>query len=138
MKSKNLISKIAFGIAAAALVFAIVTLIRSIVTGTGILLASIIVIGTAIVVAICAIMLYVLRNYEDDEPDNEPEDKPDETVRAKPKTKKAPVLYDAGEEEKPADPKPDEELREKDIEAEVDRIIADLSRDDSYDLSNFE
>lgn len=67
MNNKNLITKIALGVAIAALVFSIVTLVRAIILNAGVFIAAIQVIGTAVIVAICAIMLYVLSNYEDDE-----------------------------------------------------------------------
>lgn len=76
MQGRNLITKIALGVAIAALLFSIVTLIRAIVLGAGVLIAAVQVIGTAIIVAICAIMLYVIGAYEEDE--EEPQDLPEE------------------------------------------------------------
>ena len=70
MSGRNIITKIALGVAAAAFVFSLITLIRAIVVGVGVPFAAIQVIGTLIIVAICAIMLYVLRN-EDPETDEE-------------------------------------------------------------------
>ena len=70
MSGRNIITKIALGVAAAAFIFSLITLIRAIVVGVGVPFAAIQVIGTLIIVAICAIMLYVLRN-EDLETDEE-------------------------------------------------------------------
>lgn len=70
MSGRNIITKIALGVAAAAFIFSLITLIRAIVVGVGVPFAAIQVIGTLIIVAICAIMLYVLRN-EDPEEDEE-------------------------------------------------------------------
>lgn len=117
----NLITKIALGIAVAALVFSIVTLIRSITIGSGVLLSAILVVGTTVIVAICAVMLYVFNNYTFDEEDGE--DDPDESA-------------DEQTEEQGQDKTP--EHQDEDIETEVDSLIADLESDASYDLSNFE
>ena len=70
MSGRNIITKIALGVAAAAFIFSLITLIRAIIVGVGVPFAAIQVIGTLIIVAICAIMLYVLRN-EDPETDEE-------------------------------------------------------------------
>ena len=64
MLEKNVITKIALGVAAAAFIFSLITLIRAIIIGVGVPFAAIQVIGTLIIVAICAIMLYVLRTEE--------------------------------------------------------------------------
>ena len=85
MKSRNMITKIALGIAVAALAFSIVTLVRTIVNGSGVFMSCILVVGTAIVVTICAIMLSLTNRYDDyeddgtDEEDDAPEE--DRTIR---------------------------------------------------------
>ncbi len=77
MKSRTLITKIALGVAIAALIFSIITLIRAIVLGNAIFIACVQVIGTVIIVAICAIMLYVINHYEES-PDPQGQDSQDE------------------------------------------------------------
>lgn len=122
---KNLITKLALGVAIAAMLFSIVTLIRSLIIGSGVLMSSILVVGTTIIVAICAIMLYVLSNYEaaeDEDDDEADEDGSDEA---------------AGDD---ADSKEAAETlhKEHEIEQEVDELIADIEKQDKYDLHNFE
>ena len=75
MLKRNTITKIALGVAVVALLFSVITLIRAIVIGSGVMFAAIQVIGTLIIVSICAIMLYVLRNEEPEELSEENEDK---------------------------------------------------------------
>lgn len=107
-KDNNIITKIALGVSIASLVFSIVTLVRAIIIGNGVLMASILVVGTAVVVAVCAIMLYVLSNYEpidDEAEENEDEEKDDE----------------AEVEETAAD-----EVDETSIEEEVDELLSQL------------
>ena len=132
MKSKNLITKVALGIAIAALIFSIVTLVRSIVTGKNILMSCIIVVGTMIVVAICAIMLYILNKYEPDEDAEDDTDESDNT--AEPDEEQADAEAPAEAESEPLDAPVDQE----DIEAQVDELIANLESEKPYDLSNFE
>ena len=74
MLKRNTITKIALGVAAVAFLFSLITLIRAIVIGSGVMFAAIQVIGTLIIVSICAIMLYVLRNEETEELSEEDED----------------------------------------------------------------
>lgn len=64
MDKRDLITKIALGVALLAFVFSAITLIRAIVLGAGVLFAVIQVIVTLIIVAICAVMLYVIRREE--------------------------------------------------------------------------
>ena len=73
MLERNTITKIALGVAAVAFLFSVITLIRAIILGNGVLFAAIQVIGTLIIVSICAIMLYVLRN-EDEEAEESAEE----------------------------------------------------------------
>ena len=77
MSGRNIITKIALGVAAAAFIFSLITLIRAIVVGVGVPFAAIQVIGTLIIVAICAIMLYVLRNEDPEEDEEAPEEDED-------------------------------------------------------------
>lgn len=154
MKTRDTITKIALGVGIAALLFSIVTVVRSIINGSGVLMASIVLIGTAIVVVICAVMLYVQKKYDaydayDDEEEEdsgaasseEAEDdlpltadtdsccRPDEEEqRVLGSTKSAPA-------QPPARTAAD---RDREIEAEVDRIIAELEKEASYDLHSFE
>jgi hypothetical protein len=119
MKTK-LITKIALGVAIAALLFSIVTFIRSLIIGANIFLGAILVVGTAIIVVICAVMLYYLNNYdaaEEDEADASPDPADDAS--------------DISETAETAE-SPD------DVEAEVDSLIADLEADHPYNLHNFE
>lgn len=149
MKSKNLITKIALAVALAALVFAVLTLIRSIKYDSNVMMACILVVGTSIIVAICAIMLYVLSHYEDDDEDGDEsaEDAADHGADAEPvpAADVEPAEDDpengmepdaATEAPQAAAPATDDE--ERDIEAEVDALIAELERKSSYDLNNFE
>jgi hypothetical protein len=130
MKNNNLITKIALGVAVAALIFSIVTFIRSLVIGANVLLGAILVIGTTIIVIICAVMLYYLRAYDDAEDDtSDTDDAADSEDSDEP--------ADADEASESAAEAPSAESAD-DIEAEVDSLIADLESDRSYDLRNFE
>ena len=136
MNIRDLITKIALGVSIAALIFSVVTLIRSIVMGSGVVMACILVVGTGIVVAICAIMMYVLKNYggtdDEDEEDVEVNDAPEDTdVNASARSEDA----EGADEPAPKAKNTDSSDR---IESEVDEIIAGLERGRSYDLSNFE
>ena len=69
---KSLIIKIALGVAAAAFIFSIVTLIRNIVIGAMIFISIIQVIGAAVIVIICFAMLRVFSGMdEEDEGEDE-------------------------------------------------------------------
>lgn len=173
MKARNLITKIALGVGIAALLFSIVTLVRSIVNASGVLMAVIVLIGTATVVAICAIMLYVQKKYDayddedgedDDAEDTDGADEEEDARRiapsesdgdnssftagaddAKPASAEEliPAPDDRGAGFTPILPHDDPPARtasdgDRDIEAEVDRIIAELEKESSYDLHNFE
>jgi flagellar biosynthesis/type III secretory pathway M-ring protein FliF/YscJ len=109
LKNSNIVTKIALIVAIVALIFSIITLVRAIIINAGIPLAVVQVIGTAIIVAICSIMLYVLSNNPEDDEDEEEEEKPE----------------DASAEDD--EPKTNVEFDE----------IGDLT-DDPYDLKNFE
>lgn len=113
---KNLITKIALIVAIIAFVFSVVTMIRAIILNVGIVLAIVQVVGTAIIVAICAIMLYVLSNTDDEEDDGE-EDQGDD-----PKGGEMTETISA-----PQDESIDIELKETENAPEF-----------KYDLSNFE
>lgn len=159
MKSKNLITKLALIVAVAALLFSIITLIRSIVIGSNVFLSCILVVGTVIITTVCAIMLYVLSRYEDDdeledgedsENDEEQEDRRSSASARAPRrpAKKIPrersAYASAPDEEAADDARPSDDGAEADpadsadIEAEIDRIIADLERESARDYSRFE
>ncbi len=110
-KNNNLVTKIALIVAIIALLFSIVTLVRSIIIHAGIVLAIVQVIGTAIIVAVCSIMLYVLNTTEDDDEDDEEEEQDEEESKA-------------------------EELPLGDINIELKDI--EMPENGDYDLSNFE
>lgn len=74
MKYRKIITRIALGVAAAALVFSVITLIRAIAVGADVLFAAIQVTGTLIIVAICAVMLYIFRGEDELEEEDEPDD----------------------------------------------------------------
>lgn len=112
MLNKNIITKIALGIAAVAFVFSVITLIRAIVLGSGVLFAAIQVIGTMIIVSICAMMLYVLRTEDPEEEIKEEDDKSEETDLT-------------------------DEANAENYEPEVEADQAD-KKEDKYDLLNFE
>lgn len=80
MLKNNLITKIALGVAIAALIFSIVTLIRVLVTGSGILFAVIQVVGTIIIVVICVMMLKYMRNNDDGDDEDEEEQPQEEEI----------------------------------------------------------
>ena len=151
MNTKNLVTKIALGVAAASLIFSVVTLIRAITLNTGVFMACILVVGTAIIVAICAIMLYVLSNYEAVEDDEEDTDEGETDGEAPKKSKSSRIKlvkisrkgsekedvepeYEPADEEAESKEEPDEDA----IEAEVDDLISDIESKNSYDLTNFE
>jgi len=113
MLEKNTITKIALGVAAAAFIFSVITLIRAIIIGTGVLFASIQVIGTLIIVSICGIMLYVLKN-EDEEAEEPAEEENTESSDINPYDE--PLTND--------DPSPE--------------TTEPQNNDDRYDLENFE
>ena len=151
---KNLITKIALGVAIAALLFSIVTMVRSFIIGAGVLMSCILVVGTSIIVAICAIMLYVLRNYDygddesgddesgededgEDEDEEESEDEDDGPDYSESKKKTVTARSESRNRKKDKDKTIDQD-KEKEIEDEVDKLIADLEEKSSYDLHNFE
>ena len=150
MNVRSLLTKIAFGISLAALIFSILTLVRAIVFGSGVLMACLLVVGTAIVVAICAIMLFVLRGYTDEA--DEDEAQPEENEREPAPAVRSSVRY--AERREPSEPaevsstegvttesepeKVAEAPAARSVEDEVDEIISRLERENSYDLSNFE
>ncbi|MBQ9679171.1 MAG: hypothetical protein IJV48_00600 [Ruminococcus sp.] len=73
MKSRNLIIKIAFGVSAAALLFSLVTLIRSLVIGASAVFPIIQVVGSGAIFGICFWMFRVLpADAEDEDGDDEP------------------------------------------------------------------
>lgn len=77
MAGKNIIARVAFGIAIGAFLFSAVTLIRMIVIGSGMLWFGIIqVVGTILILGICFILLRVIG--EDREIEEEIEDMEDE------------------------------------------------------------
>ena len=130
----NLITKIALGVAVAALLFSIVTLIRALILNNGIFMACILVVGTAIVVAICAIMLYVLSSYEpaDDEEEADEQDDTDDKDQAK-------EIDEAQEAQSEADDiTAVSDEPESTIDQEVDEILERLESEGGYDLQNFE
>ena len=159
MNNSSLIAKIALGVAIAALGFSIVTLIRSIINGAGVLLACILVVGTAIVAAICVMLLSMMKNFmydddledEDDEDDEPSEQEAPATEKlsrrvsiSKPskKTRKSPDIPEkTGPAESPElteNPEnPENPADLHDVEKEVDSIIAELETKGGYDLSNF-
>lgn len=154
MKTRDTITKIALGVGIAALLFSIVTVVRSIINGSGVLMASIVLIGTAIVVVICAVMLYVQKKYDayDAYDDEEEEDSgaasSEEAENDLPLTADTDSCCRPDEEEQrvlgstksaPAQPPARTAAdRDREIEAEVDRIIAELEKEASYDLHSFE
>lgn len=116
---KNLVTKIALITAIVALLFSIVTMVRAIIIKTGIVLAVIEVIGTAVIVAICSIMLYVLSTTEDDDDDgDEDEDEDDVTDQKRRSAKK--------------------EIDKKQSDEEIDVDLNDIDDVGKYDLSDFE
>ena len=134
MMKNNLITKIALGVAVAALLFSIVTLIRALILNNGIFMACILVVGTAIVVAICAIMLYVLSSYEpaDDEEEADEQDDTDDKDQAK-------EIDEAQEAQSEADDiTAVSDEPESTIDQEVDEILERLESEGGYDLQNFE
>ena len=125
---KNLVTKIALIVAIVALLFSIVTLVRAFIIHKGILIAVIEVIGTAVIVTICSIMLYVLNTTDDEEDEeDEAEDEQDEDERMKSKKPAKKEFVQKAE-------------KEKDItEDDIDVLLNDIDKvDDNYDLSNFE
>lgn len=148
MKSRNLITKIALITAIAALLFSIVTLVRTIIVGGSVFLSSILVVGTAVVVAICAAMLYILRKYDPDEIEDEPvEEEPDvdpeeqsikeaEVMQDVPVEAEDPVVEEEAAEaqiptvEQTVEQEGDELSEFERIEASVDRLIAELEREE--------
>ena len=162
MNNSSLIAKIALGVAIAALGFSIVTLIRSIINGAGVLLACILVVGTAIVAAICVMLLSMMKNFmydddldDEDDEDDEPSEqeapateKPSRRVSiSKPskKTRKSPDIPEktepaespeiTGDHDNPITSSDRDDL--SNVEKEVDSIIAELETKGGYDLSNF-
>ena len=115
MLEKNIITKIALGVAAAAFIFSLTTLIRAIIIGAGVPFAAIQVIGTLIIVSICGIMLYVLRKEESEESSEENENNDD----------------DFSEEAQSSDDEPSPGIYEPE-EAEP------YDNDDKYNFSTFE
>lgn len=111
MDKRKLITRIALGVAAAALIFSIITLIRAIVLGAGVAFAVVQVIGTLIIVAICAVMLYVIRREEESE--------------------EAKGIEEADETET-ADPEPDEPFTE-----DIPDDAAETTQNDKYHFDNF-
>lgn len=116
-KNSNIVTKIALIVAIIALIFSIVTLVRAIIINAGIVLAIVQVVGTAIIVVICSIMLYVLSNSEEEEDDEEEEES------EQPEAVKEPVEEEA-------------EIPAGDIDVDLSDI--EKTDDSKYDLSNFE
>lgn len=125
---RNIIIKIALGIAIAALVFSVVTLIRTIIIRGSILIGIVQVIGTAIVVVICGIMLYVMSQYDDSEFEDEDEDEEEEV---KQEDRPQEDTYDTDEElETPENSEP---------QSEIDQLLSDLETEEKgYNLADFE
>ena len=138
MRYQKLIAKIALGISVAALVFSLVTLGKSIVLGKGVFLSLILILGTGIVVFICALLLRVDSGYDEDEEvsGEEYEDDKDDSGHAQPD--ELPLVYKKSAEPPEMIPERKKERESKDIEREVDSLISQLEADDPYDLSNFE
>lgn len=121
MLQKNIITKIALGVAAVAFLFSVITLIRAIVIGAGVMFAVIQVIGTLIIVAICVIMLYFTRFEEtEDEDEEETKDQKTEIKENSPDDLTQPE---------------DNESILNDTESEI--IEPDIE-DDKYNFNNFE
>lgn len=73
MKAKILVPVIAFVVACAALLFSIVTFIRTIIRGELVWIGALQVTGTALIVGVCAITIYLAKSsdYEEEEEDLE-------------------------------------------------------------------
>ena len=69
MKVKKLITKIAFFVSLAALIFSVITLIRNAVLGMMVFLSVIQVLGSAAIAVICGYLIYSLRGLDDEEED---------------------------------------------------------------------
>ncbi len=69
MKAKILVPVIAFVVACAALLFSIVTFIRTIIRGELVWIGALQVTGTALIVGVCAITIYLAKssNYDEEE-----------------------------------------------------------------------
>ena len=79
MKNRLLIIKIAFGVSAAALLFSLITLIRSMILGARVIFPVIQAAGSAAVFVICFLMLRMDLSAEDEEDDEETESLPEKT-----------------------------------------------------------
>lgn len=71
MKNSSLIIKIAFGAAAAAALFSLVTLIRVLIVGTNAAFPVIQFVGSAVILVICFLMLRAWKNDADDAEDED-------------------------------------------------------------------
>ena len=91
MKSNHVITRLALIIAAASLIFSVVTLIRTLTVGGNVFLSVILVIGTAVVTVICAIMSYLLRGYDPEGEEDDPDDAPAYPARSRGALQQKPV-----------------------------------------------
>lgn len=71
MKAKILVPVIAFVVACAALLFSIVTFIRTIIRGELVWIGALQVTGTALIVGVCAITIYLAKSSDYDEDEEE-------------------------------------------------------------------
>ena len=75
MNGRNLIVKIAFGVSSVAVLFSLVTLVRSIIIGASVVFPIIQVVGSAAIFVICFLMFRMLLSggIEEDEEETKPE-----------------------------------------------------------------
>lgn len=74
MKAKILVPIIAFIVACAALIFSIVTFIRTLIRGELVWIGALQVTGTALIVGVCAITIYLAKSSDYEEEDESLED----------------------------------------------------------------
>ena len=157
MNGKKLITKLALIVAFGSLLFSIVTLIRAIIFNQGELLASMTVLGSAVVAAVCVFLDFAVRrdeqNAEDDE-DNEDDEEEDDIADTAAQTavekdaapahehrstgraqkKAARPAHAAGshirsDEPVSTAPEDDADRSVEDIEAQIDRLLKDLEKE---------
>lgn len=154
MNGKKLITKLALIVAFGSLLFSIVTLIRAIIFNQGELLASMTVLGSAVVAAVCVFLDFAVRrdeqNAEDDEDNEEEDDIADTAAQTAVEKDVAPAhehrstgraqkkatrpAHAAGshirsDEPVSTAPEDDADRSVEDIEAQIDRLLKDLEKD---------
>lgn len=145
MKSKTLIPKIAFGVAAAALIFSLVTFIKTIVQGQPqyIWIAALQVVGTALIVGVCAIVIYLSKNSileeeetvsEDSKYSSQNEEKTDQNIDDSVASEKANKKQDEVivEDEKTSDKEDEDIIKEENDIKVIDEkdLLSDLPQVD--------